>query len=405
VSKAWIIGRHEFAVTVRRPSFIVAAFVLPVVAGAVLAGMYVLQERALEESTREIRTLPLGVVDEWGGLKVPPRFAVLPFPGEREAEEALRANRIGAFVRLPADYLRTGTVVVGTRRRPTLFTAQKPHLPEGFGSWLLDNILRETAPERIERAKHPFEPRVVVVGAAADEPSEKPEDTLRRSMASYGIFFLLFTAIFSTSQYMLQGMAEEKEHRVMEMVLSSVAPFDLMAGKLIGLGAAGLLQMLIWGAVSLIGLALFAVQVALAPGVVAFGLVYFLLGYALYGSLMLGFGALGNTQRESHQIASVWTLIGSTPAFIIPALFESPHGTIPRVFSYIPFTAAPTMLFRYSVDPRGTPWIDVAGSAAFLVLATLVSLKASAKLFRVGLLLYGKRPGLREIGRWLFSSR
>jgi ABC-2 type transport system permease protein len=191
----------------------------------------------------------------------------------------------------------------------------------------------------------------------------------------------------------------------MEMVLSSVSPFDLMLGKLAGLGAAGVLQLLIWTCVSLVGLAAFAVQLALAPGTLAFCLGYFLLGYALFGALMLGFGALGSTQRESQQIASVWTLIGMAPIFLVPALLESPQGTLPRIFSFVPFTAAPTMMFRYSIDPRGTPWTDIAGSAVILTATTLLALKASARLFRVGLLLYGKRPGLREIGKWLFSSR
>jgi ABC-2 type transport system permease protein len=86
------------------------------------------------------------------------------------------------------------------------------------------------------------------------------------------------------------------------------------------------------------------------------------------------------------------------------ALLENPQGTIPRIFSYVPFTAPPTMMFRYTIDPAGTPWIDLAGSIAVLLLATLAALKVSARLYRVGLLLYGKRPTLREILRWILRS-
>jgi ABC-2 type transport system permease protein len=178
-----------------------------------------------------------------------------------------------------------------------------------------------------------------------------------------------------------------------------------MLGKLIGLGAAGLLQMAVWSAMSVVSLVFAAVNIVLAPAAFVLCFVYFLLGYVLFGSLMLGFGALGTNLRESQQMASIWSFIGASPAMIVIALFEAPQGTVARVFSYIPFTAPTTMMFRYVIDPKGTPVYDIVASMLLLVGSTWFALRVSARLYRAGLLLYGKRPGIREIWRWMVQAR
>jgi ABC-2 type transport system permease protein len=233
--------------------------------------------------------------------------------------------------------------------------------------------------------------------------ADDPLAVLQRSGQAYVFFMILFMAIFASTQYLLQGMAEEKENRVMEMVLTSVTPRELMLGKLLGLGAAGLLQLACWTGMGLTATFFFdAITGRLSPLTYAVCFLYFILGYLLYGSLMLGFGSLGTNFRESQQLASIWSLIASSPAFVMVALIESPQGALARVFSFLPFTAPMTMMFRYVVDPKGTPLWEMALSAALLAGTAAFALVASARLFRVGLLLYGKRPSPREIWRWLW---
>lgn len=408
--KAWIVAAREFSVTVRRVWFLVATFVLPLVFGALLAGMSLVGKHALEESTRAIRNLPLGVVDLWGGLATKPPFDARRFPAEADARTALAAGEVGAYIVVPPDYLETGTVTVATSRRPTLLTAAQPPLPSRLEDWLLENVLAGTDPSRVRRAQAPLNVRTVYLEPSSGRPSaESAADALKRSGLAYVFFFLLFTAIFNSSQYLLLGMAEEKENRVLEMVLSSVTAGELMLGKLLGLGAAGLLQLAVWAGLillgSVVGAVALAVQIALSPGAFLACLAYFLLGYALYGSLMLGFGALGTNLRESQQMGAVWTLIGTSPAFVLVALIEAPQGTVARIFSLIPFTAPTTMMFRVAIDPSGTPWSDVILSAAILAASTAGALAVSARLFRAGLLLYGKKPRWREIWRWVVAAR
>lgn len=399
MKKAWIVARHEFSVTVKRAWFVISSFVLPLVFGGIAGGMTYVARQAVEESQAQVRGKPLGYVDLWGELAARPGFE--QFESEEAARRALLDKRIGSYVVIPRAYLEQGVVKVMTLRRPTLLTAEQPPLPPGVRDWLLDAVLRGGDPARIKRARHPFLPELVHLDAQGEPSSEDPKAAQERSVIAYAFFLLLFTSIFTSSAYLLQGMAEEKEHRVMEMVLSSISPRELMLGKLVGLGAAGMLQMGIWMLMSVASILIFAVQFVLVPQLFLFCLVYFLLGYVLYGSLMLGFGALGTNLRESQQMASVWSFLGASPILILLALLEAPQGTIARIFSYIPFTAPTTMMIRYAVDPKGTPGYDIAASILILAGTTYIAVRASAKLYRAGLLLYGKRPGLREIWRWL----
>lgn len=403
MKKAWIVARHEFLVTVRRAWFVIATFVLPFIFGGIIYGMTSVAHHAVDESMAPVRTKPLGFVDHWGGLLAKERFR--KFESEGEAKQALLAQEIGTYLIIPADYLSTGSVQVVTLRRPTLLTAGHPPLPEGVQDWLVDGILKGVGPTQLRRVKNPLDPRMVFLDASGNPSQEDAKETAMRAGVAYAFFFLLLISIFTSSAYLMQGMAEEKENRVMEMVLTSVKPNELMLGKLVGLGAVGLLQMAVWVSISLVMAVTLAAELVISPGPFLFCFVYYLLGYVLYGSLMLGFGALGTNLRESQQMASIWSFIGASPAMIVVALLESPQGLVARIFSYIPFTAPTTMMFRYVVDPKGTPTYDIFASLVLLVASTWVAHRVSARLYRAGLLLYGKRPGVREIWRWVVNAR
>jgi ABC-2 type transport system permease protein len=406
VRKAWIVARHEFAVTVKRLWFVLATFVFPLISLAVLVLMVVLQHKTMAETEASALSKPLGIVDLSGELGRDPAFPFRRYAAEADALQAATRDEIASFLVVPADWIATGQVKVVTKRKATLMTAHRTPLPPDLEAWLVENLLRDVEPSRRDRARDPFRPRTVYLDHAGLPSGEPPMAVLQRSGQAYVIFFMLFMAIFASTQYLLQGMAEEKENRVMEMVLTSVTPNELMVGKLLGLGGAGFLQLTCWLGMG-VGATLFfqAVTGSLAPltYLVCFG--FYVLGYVLYGSLMLGFASLGSNFRESQQLASIWSLIASAPAFILIALIESPQGGLARTFSFIPFTAPMTMMFRYVVDPAGTPGWELLLSAGLLAATAGLALLASARLFRVGLLLYGKRPGVREIWRWLVRGR
>ncbi len=407
MSKAWVVARHEFAVTVKRLWFVLATFVFPLLSLGVLTLIFFLQHQTFEDTRKSALAKPLGIVDLSRELVSDPAdFKIQRFDSEAAALKGIMAGEIASFLAVPADWIASGRVDVLTSRKATLMTAQRTPLPPGLEAWLLENLLRDVEAPRRARAREPFVARMVYLDDAGLPTKEDPRVVVQRFGQAYVFFFIVFMAIFASTQYLLQGMAEEKENRVMEMVLTSVTPRELMVGKLIGLGGAGLLQLGCWSSMGLAATLFFsAVTGDLAPAAYVVCFVYFLLGYLLYGSLMLGFGSLGSNFRESQQMASIWSLIASSPAFIMIVLIESPQGTLARIFSFVPFTAPMTMMFRYIIDPKGTPLWEMLLSAGLLAGTAWLALAASARLFRVGLLLYGKRPSAREIWRWLLQSK
>ena len=219
----------------------------------------------------------------------------------------------------------------------------------------------------------------------------------------YFLAIFLVMTIFISSGYLLQGVAEEKESRVIEIVISSVRPVELMTGKVAGLGLLGLTQVLIWllsvagfsgGAVALLAVAGAA---SIPMRVLVLGVVYYVLGYVLYAILMAGVGALGTTAQESQQLAGIFSFFAFIPYMISGFLFANPNMLIARVLSFFPLTAPTMMMMRLPLAEVG--WVDVVGSIVILLLSIPAALWVGAKLFRVGLLIYGKRPTLREI--WL----
>jgi ABC-2 type transport system permease protein len=190
---------------------------------------------------------------------------------------------------------------------------------------------------------------------------------------------------------------------VIEIVVSSVRPVELMAGKVAGLGALGLTQVLVWmasvagfsgGAVALLAVAGTA---AIPMRVLVLGVIYYLLGYTLYAILMAGIGALGTTMRESQQLAGIFSFFAAVPYMISGFLFANPNMLIARVLSFFPLTAPTMMMMR--IPLAEVPWVDVLGSIVVLLLSVPAALWVGTKFFRVGMLVYGKRPTMREI--WL----
>jgi ABC-2 type transport system permease protein len=218
------------------------------------------------------------------------------------------------------------------------------------------------------------------------------------------VFMVLFLiSVLMTSGYLLQGTATEKENKVVDVLVASADPEDILFGKLLGLGGAGLLQIAVWlvlllaGGVGIIPLVL-ASHVAFPWMAVALAIPLFLVAFLFFGSLMLGTGSLGSNMREAQQLAMVWSLTAALPMMMTPALLHEPHGTVARVLTWLPFSSAPVIIFRASTDASSLAWWEVAGAFTVLVLSTWIAVRLGARLFRIGLL-SASRPKLREVIR------
>jgi ABC-2 type transport system permease protein len=254
-----------------------------------------------------------------------------------------------------------------------------------------------------DRALIPMRLETVTLNEEGEESEESPFSFLGDFVVPYAFSILFVITIFTTSGFLLQGVSEEKEGRIIEILLSSISPTQLLAGKILGLGALGLIQVSVWigaGAALLsAATAIFALAgvIKLSLGTVGLGVVYFVLGYLLFATLMAVAGSMGTTQRESQQIASIFSLAAAIPFMTMSIVFTNPHSPLAVALSYFPLTSPVMMLLRLGVSD--VPPSQIAISLVLLVASIALSLWAGAKIFRASLLMYGKRPSLKDLAR------
>jgi ABC-2 type transport system permease protein len=225
-----------------------------------------------------------------------------------------------------------------------------------------------------------------------------------------GIFSLLLAlALVFSSTYMLQGLGEEKENRLMEILLSSVSTRQLIIGKVLGIGAAGLVQVVVWvvSLLFLLNLASssiggFISTLQIPANFLALGVAYFILGYLLFAVLSAGVAAISATVREGQGLASIFTLFAIAPLWFYSLLLLFPNSPIWVVFSIFPFSAPVLVMLRLGMT--GVPAWQLTVSIAVLVLSIVGGLLLAAKLLRTYILMYGKRPNLGQIIRSLRSA-
>ncbi|MGD8968192.1 MAG: ABC transporter permease [Anaerolineae bacterium] len=404
--KIWVIARHEYLTNVKRVGFIIMTASVPVlgVLGLLAATVFGGEARQIGEflENQFAGGEPNGVVDRSGMFTpIQPEYQedFILFRSEEAAAEALEAGEISEALLIPEDYVETGKVIVLTQGSG--FGAAEVSDSAQVRAFFVDHLLAGRVDTEIQRrAAEPLraEPRVISGGRTR---GEGPLSFVFTFVIPYVLSFFLIMTIFVSSGYLLRSVAEEKETRVVEIVISSVRPMELMAGKVAGLGALGLTQVVVWllSAVAFSGglVALLAAAGAflIPTRILVLGVVYYLLGYTLYAILMAGIGALGTTMQESQQLAGIFSFFAAIPYMLSGLLFVNPNALVARVLSFFPLTAPTMMMLRLPLAE--VPWVDVAGSIAALIVFIPLALWVGAKLFRVGLLIYGKRPTLKEI--------
>jgi ABC-2 type transport system permease protein len=209
--------------------------------------------------------------------------------------------------------------------------------------------------------------------------------------------------------YMVEGLGDEKESRLIEVLLSSVSPRQLLTGKVLGLGAGGLVQVVVWLASLplLLNLASstiggFFITIQLPANFLVLGIVYFILGYLLFAALAAGVGAISPSVREGQPLVLIYALLAFVPLWFASLLFIFPDNPIWTVLTIFPITAPIAVIVRLGV--AGIAAWELATSLAVMVLSIIGALALSVKAFRVYLLMYGKRPGWGEIIRSLRSG-
>lgn len=388
-----IVIKHEILTTLSKPSFWVMTFLFPALILGINVITQITAERAFQDdddlipSTMPGEELPvIGYVDLSGLIRELP--AAIPpgmlrnFPDEASAQEALRAGELRSYVVISPDYLKTGDV----------FQVENEfRLMGGTNEGLLQYFLAYNLLQDENLTGLLVAPTANVQRVALGPESGVDQDNPLTFLVPFVTLFIFFFLLTMSSGFMLQSVTKEKENRTVELLLLSLQPRQFMLGKVAGLSVIALFQMIIWMGGGLVVLERgkvwleAAADFSLPPGFVVWAVLYFLLGYLLYGSLMGAIGALAPNARESGQISFIVLFPLMLPLFLNAAFTQAPNGALAVFLSLFPLTAPTAMMTRLAAG--GVPfWHPVAGLIGLAGVTYLFVLLA-ARFFRADTLL------------------
>jgi ABC-2 type transport system permease protein len=414
------IIRREYLTTIRRREFWLMTFGLPLlyVVFGLISGLATASAVNSGDKKKETATARVvGFMDQ-SGLMDPEMLKAGDtdrnitgrlFTNEEDGKKAVLDKTVRSFLVIAKDFGTSGKVTSYQPESNASLFGDSPRSSESYVTLLRRAVLSGKVNQKTIDA--------AVIPIGTDRLSYDPTTgkfgkpnafkAIGKFVVPYAFSMLLMFAVFFSSSYLLHGIVEEKENRIIEVLLSSATHEELLAGKLIGLGGVGLTQLLIWaGSAALVAapaaalLPAFA-SIHIAPSVIVTAFLMFLFGFGLYAAMMAGMGSLGTTWKESQQTASIVTWPIIMPLLFMPVLLEQPDGALARFFSLFPFTAPIGMMLRISAG--GGSALEVAIAIVLLVLATIGVVILAARLLRLSLLLYGQRPSAALIWRGLIT--
>jgi ABC-2 type transport system permease protein len=232
---------------------------------------------------------------------------------------------------------------------------------------------------------------------------ERTTNSTLNLLLPMAFMILLLMSVMTSGQYLLTTTVEEKSNRVVEVLLSAVSAMELMTGKILGQMAVGLLVLAIYAGLGLIALVSFATMGLIDPVLIVFLLIFYVLAYFTYGSLMAAVGSAVNEMREAQSLMMPIMMILMIPWILWLPLSREPNSMLAIVLSFVPPVSNFVMLLRMTTQsppPMWQAWLSIGVSAA----GAYASLWFAAKVFRVGLLMYGKPPSFGTLVKWVRMS-
>lgn len=437
MDKVWAVIRREFISRVRSRAFVVSTILGPLLMGALFAMPILLEKR---------QTAPkhIVVLDAAGGdfgrqvaekLRLEMRDTVTHTMPRYRVEHVTTAGRV-TEVRDSLVAL-TGLQKAGPEALDgvlvltdsTISAGQMRYYGANVGSPNDMSALRATVRPlvmgaRLERAG--VDPGVV---AAAQGNVELTTERVTQGkltgqsgsasfLLAYVMSFMLYLALLLYGMQVMSSVVEEKSSRIVEVLVSSLTPFQLLLGKVIGVASVALVQLGIWAGTAMV-LTTYRLQVAgafgaspksvsdlpiptVSPMMLVVFLSFFVLGFFFYSAMYAAVGSMCNSHQEAQQSQTPVTLFVAAGLMLMFSLLSEPNGTMAHALSLVPFFAPFVTPVRYSLSPL--PWTELLLSMLAMVAGLVVVVWIAARIYRVGILSYGKKPKLSEVVRWVRTA-
>jgi ABC-2 type transport system permease protein len=407
MKKTLIILKNELITVIARRSFILTLILIPLVGFAItfIASALQPKETGGTNPLASLITTPSqpgleGYVDESGIIQGLPKDLVprlMAFNSEADASKAYENGEITAYYLISPDYLKTGKITYAVADyNPVNGSNQTNTIRRALEYNLLGQNFTLLA-----RIQNPMNVEIVSLGNAPSRDS----GNMLTFFLPYVVTMLFYIMIFGSSSLMLNSITGEKQNRVIEILMTSVTPTQMLTGKIIALGLTGLLQTVVWSSAGLLLLRISGQSLGLPASfqlpvsILVWGAVFFVLGYGLYGSLMAGLGALVPNLKEASQATMVMIVPLIIPLIFISNLISDSNGVLSIVLSLMPLTSPVAMMTRLSAGP--VPAWQLACAIVLLLVSIALAIRSVAGFFRAQNLLSGQAFSMKLFFRAL----
>ena len=405
MKQVWTIVKWEFINRVKTKLFLITTFLLPFFMGAMLYLPTILMDLEPEELTE------IGLVYEDGldtlverfqsqvamshRLKDGnPQFIIFRYEDEKTALDSVSMKSIDGYLYIPSSVLDTGQV---------------NYFGHSLSNIKIFSQLRRTLNQVvIEQRMLDQDIDISLVGALSrnirfdtfevDEEGITSEgNELTSFLLPLMFLMILFMTVFMSGQLLLRSVMEERTNRTIEILLSSVTADEIMRGKILGLGALGLIQMIFYLICGLVVTEYKELTIVDYSQIPIF-FIYFVTGYLFYASIFAAMGTLFKSEQEAQQSSGIISIVAILPIAFSSYFITNPGSAFTVASSYIPPLTPFMMILR--VGTKSVEYTEIILSALLMIISCWLMLKLSGKIFRIAILLYGKRPTFKEIIRW-----
>lgn len=420
--KIVLVLKREYWFNFKRKSFLFSAFGVPLLT---LVAMFLIIRFTTGRETNLDAYNRIGVIDRAGIVTVlapDGRYVLFTDPAipapegddpaarkayfaalEDAARQQLEAGELDAYLVIADDYVLSGRVDLYTTRNV-------PAVLLNSVRDLMREQLSARAPDTLPLPPSRLAAPAVEVLRDVNTGQELSETALvGRMMLPFIFVFIYFLASSTTAQFLMSGVVEEKENRLMEILATSIRPLELLWGKMLGLAALSFTQIGLWLAAGLVIVMMvedareFVTAIPFAAGDILLVVVLFVINFLLFASMMLAIGAAVTAEAESRQLAGIFTFIAVLPMAAVVTFFTNPDGPLPLFFTFFPFTAATALILRFGLTT--IPAWQIATSLVIQIVSVVAMMWLAAKIFRLGMLMYGKRLTPRAFWNALREGR
>ena len=413
IRKLAAVARREYTETVKTKAFLFGVLLMP----AIIVGMIFLSARMAVKTAGRHGPIRVAVVDHTGRvaaemtrLAAGPKDAwrrveveAVPPAADRDRQledlkQRVREGSLFGLLEVPADaipgkgmctfLLRGAGMSEDSREVRQLLNEAVKRIRFANAGLDTDRILALSRPVSVDQHD-------------VREQQGQSSEAMANMMAPFAFVFLLFMSVFGVSQGLLTSVIEEKSSRVVEVLLSALSPFELMAGKILGMAGVGFTLVVLWSAVGYVAATVRHVQYLVQIGHLGEFILYYVLGYLLISSILAAVGSACNTLKEAQPLMAPLTFLLIIPLMFWMQVVHQPNSTLAVLLSFVPPMTPFIMVLRLTSGEAAIPSWQQVMVPLWLAAWVLFAMWAAGRVFRVGLLMYGKPPGFRELARWV----